>query len=102
MTELLPCPFCGSAEVEVVKPQKWTEWVVDHVTCHGCNAQAAASAWNTRAESPEVERLIMAAIRKTYLSYAETDGVVVSDADADSENENFKMIAYEVAKEAKP
>ena len=51
MSELLSCPFCGSSRVEIVG-------YFPFVRCKGCGAEtdnysdeeAAAEAWNTRAE----------------------------------------------------
>lgn len=51
MSDLLTCPFCGSSRVEIVG-------YFPFVRCKGCGAEtdnysdeeAAAEAWNTRAE----------------------------------------------------
>lgn len=51
MSDLLSCPFCGSSRVEIVG-------YFPFVRCKGCGAEtdnysdeeAAAEAWNTRAE----------------------------------------------------
>ena len=52
MTELLPCPWCGSEHIE------WIDW---YMACQNCGAlgpsqlegttkEAAVAAWNTRAD----------------------------------------------------
>lgn len=52
--DLLPCPFCGSRDLEL------TNWVLDFdaedgldehaaVECHGCLTQALLTVWNNRA-----------------------------------------------------
>lgn len=53
MTELKPCPFCGSTDIEV-------EGCVDYIVCRNCGCfgpdskpytfDAAIERWNTRAE----------------------------------------------------
>lgn len=55
MSELLPCPFCGSRDIELVSgaPETW-------VRCRGCRAstdtrsvEQAVYAWNRRARVAE-------------------------------------------------
>ena len=57
MTELKPCPFCGSVEVKVHIPYFTDDCYM--VQCYGCNcntaiymtANQAVEAWNRRDEN---------------------------------------------------
>lgn len=51
-TELLPCPFCGSADVEIQGKPAILD-ALDSVCCNECTADAPIHAWNTRAALAE-------------------------------------------------
>ena len=54
--ELLPCPFCGSHDVEVQgKPAILDS--LDSVLCNECTADAPYPVWNTRAKSTPAEHV---------------------------------------------
>lgn len=72
-TELKPCPFCKSGDVELFtssteRAGKWTWWDA-HISCHSCRARTgtfegetkaeavalAVAAWNRRAEKGETK-----------------------------------------------
>ncbi len=65
MTELKPCPFCG-AEGIITLWRNGAEFMVHQPVCSRCSATIGAStdysdaitAWNTRAKSPEYEKLL--------------------------------------------
>jgi len=66
--ELLPCPFCGSTDTEIVAgiDDENTLHMVGHVTCMNCGASSgwwrdrntAIEKWNTRHYPPEVEKAV--------------------------------------------
>jgi hypothetical protein len=55
MTDLKPCPFCGSTNVD---PEGWMAKDMNDIitrgpTCEDCDAAAASvTAWNTRTAAP--------------------------------------------------
>ncbi len=49
---LLPCPFCGSRDVEVQGKPAILD-ALDSVCCNECTADAPYPAWNTRAQSSQ-------------------------------------------------
>ena len=48
---LLPCPFCGSRDVEVQGKPAILD-ALDSVCCNECTADAPHPVWNTRAQLP--------------------------------------------------
>lgn len=51
---LLPCPFCGSRDVEVQGKPAILD-ALDSVCCNECTADAPHPVWNTRAQLPSLE-----------------------------------------------
>jgi Lar family restriction alleviation protein len=57
-TELKPCPFCGSKNIELSAEEYYDKDVFYIVSCNNCGAKIegsgrnkeAAEAWNTRCE----------------------------------------------------
>lgn len=55
-TKLLPCPFCGSDDID---PEGWVSMVSAGPTCNDCSASAQSiEAWNRRASSAHSSDLI--------------------------------------------
>lgn len=49
--ELLPCPFCGSADIK-------RDFYVRFHNCKSCGASAPTDRWNTRQPTSERERIV--------------------------------------------
>lgn len=57
MSELKPCPFCGSDEIDVMPDRLLADGADPPVFCDGCHASAMdAESWNRRAPLPTVTR----------------------------------------------
>ena len=64
MSELNPCPFCGSSDVE-------QDYGSNFVVCNGCKAAAKATFWNIRTNSISIENIIEAKTIERVLAAVE-------------------------------
>ncbi len=93
MSELKPCPFCGASCLQIVSGQPGCHYVKCEsckVTTDDTSRSRAITAWNTRADDAEIERLrrienAARAIQQDLMNRAEWDGeakVVVAGSGA--------------------
>jgi len=90
MTELKPCPFCGSHDVEYYETGDYG-FPFNYVCCRDCPAsvresseQAAITAWNTRTDDKHLGQLgnLLAIIHRDGGHYVETYGLEKATEDA--------------------
>ena len=90
MTELKPCPFCGSHDVEYYETGDYG-FPFNYVCCRDCPAsvresseQAAITAWNTRTDDKHLLQLrnLLAVIHRDGGHYVETYGLEKATEDA--------------------